>query len=196
VSGQDVPTRITARLVLRSFAPADQDRFAAMNADPRVMEYYPSPLSREQSDAIVARMAATWAERGFGLWALECRDDATFIGYAGLWPVPDEVPVSNRPAPCVEVGWRLAAHAWGHGFATEAAREAIGFGFAERALPEVVSFTAVANRRSRAVMERLGMVRDVLGDFEHPALHEGHRLSKHVLYRLPSPHSPSRLAHP
>lgn len=190
MTGQDAPTRSTARLVLRSFAPADRDAFAAMNADPRVMAYYPSPLTREQSDAFVARIAATWSELGFGLWALERRDDATFVGYAGLWPVSDGVPVSNRPTPCVEVGWRLAADAWGQGFATEAAREALRFGFGKRALAEVVSFTAVANCRSRAVMERLGMVRDVLGDFEHPALPEHHRLREHVLYRLPNPANP------
>lgn len=169
--------------MLRGFRSTDLPAFAAMNADPRVMEHYLAPLSRAQSDDLVERVAATWEERGFGLWAVEVRSSGEFIGYAGLWPVPAQVPVRRRASSlAVEVGWRLAVSAWGHGYATEGAREALRFAFDEVCLDQVVSFTSVQNLRSQRVMQRLGMQRD--GEFEHPALPVGHRLRPHVLYRL------------
>ncbi len=155
-----------------------------MSADPVVMQWYPRRLTRQESDAFVDRIHATWASQGYGLWAVERTDTAVVIGYVGLWPVPDTVPVRQRPTPCVEVGWRLAADQWGHGFATEGAKAALSFAFDDLALTGVVSFTAATNVRSRAVMERLGMMRDLDGDFDHPALPPGHALRRHVLYRV------------
>ncbi len=179
---------VTPRLVLRAWQDADREPFAALNADPVVMEHYPTPLTREQSDGLADRLAADVAQRGWGLWALEIRagERTGFAGYTGLtipdWPAPC--------GPCVEVGWRLAHWAWGHGYATEAARAALGVGFRELQLPEVVAFTSQGNRRSRAVMERLGMRRDRAADFDHPRLPAGHRLSRHVLYRLAAGEAP------
>jgi RimJ/RimL family protein N-acetyltransferase len=178
----------TDRLLLRAFRDADREPFAAMNADPVVMEHFPAPLTREQSDAFVDRVGSTWAERGFGLWALQRLDDGAFVGYAGLWPVPPDVPVI-APAG-VEVGWRLAADQWGNGFATEAAAAAVHHGFTVLGLPEVVSFTAAVNLRSRAVMRRLGMHRDATGDFDHPRVPPGHPARGHVLYRLAASATP------
>jgi RimJ/RimL family protein N-acetyltransferase len=153
-----------------------------MNADARVMEFFPKRLNRAESDAMVDRIEAHFSERGFGLWAIEVPGVAPFIGFAGL-----SVPRFSAPfMPCVEVGWRLAFEHWGHGYATEAARLALGYGFGTLALPEIVSFTSATNHRSRAVMERLGMRRDSADDFDHPALPEGHPLRRHVLYRLAS----------
>ncbi len=177
-----VVKRRTARLLLRGFVDDDRPAFAAMNADPRVMEHYPALLTREQSDAFVDRVAATWAHRGLGLWAVERRDTSAFIGYAGLWPVPPEVPVRAPRDLCAEVGWRLAAEHWGQGFATEAAREALQLA-RTMGVAEVVSFTAATNRRSQAVMRRLGMTHDPRDDFDHPAVPPGHALRRHVLYR-------------
>ena len=157
-----------------------------MNADPVVMRWYPRPMSRQESDAFVDRIRATWTDRRFGLWAAERSDSGALIGYVGLWPVPDTVPVRDRPSPCVEVGWRLAADQWGHGFATEGAVEAVRYAFDELALTELVSYTATTNTRSRAVMERLGMTHDRDADFDHPAVPAGHPLRRHVLYRLPA----------
>ena len=182
-----VPTRTTPRLVLRGFTASDRAPFAAMNADPVVMEHYPSVLTHEQSDAYVDRVESTWAQRGLGLWAVEQRSTSAFVGYVGLWPVPREVQGAIGSGSAVEVGWRLAASAWGQGFATEGAREAVRFGFDEVGLAEIVSFTSVGNERSRAVMRRLGMRHDLAGDFDHPSLPVGHRLRRHVLYRLPAP---------
>lgn len=172
-------TRFTDRLVLRQWRDEDREPFARMNADPEVMRYFPAPLDREQSDAMVRRMHDLIEAQGWGLWAVERRDTGALVGFTGL-----AVPRHPLPfQPCVEVGWRLARSEWGHGFATEAARAALQVAFEELGLSEVVSFTAVPNMRSRAVMERLAMVRDPAEDFDHPALAEGESLRRHVLYR-------------
>ena len=170
----------TERLLLRRWREADRAPFAALNADPEVMEHFPAPLSREESDAFVDRIEAFWAEYGFGLWAVERLDTGQFIGFDGLSMPSFEAQFT----PCVEVGWRLAREHWGHGFATEAARAAMADGFDRLGLDEIVSFTATTNVRSMAVMERLGMTRDPRDDFDHPRVPEGHRLRRHVLYRL------------
>ena len=173
----------TERLLLRTWRDADREPYAALNADPVVMEHFPAPLSRGESDAHVDRILAAFDEHGWGLWAVERADTGRLVGFTGL-----AVPRHPLPfLPCVEVGWRLARSAWGHGFATEAAREALRVGFDEVGLDEVMSFTAVGNTRSRAVMERLGMVHDPADDFDHPALPVGHPLRRHVLYRLRRP---------
>jgi RimJ/RimL family protein N-acetyltransferase len=153
-----------------------------MNSDARVMEFFRSRLSRVESDAMVDRIQEHFDKHDFGLWALEVPKVAPFIGFAGL----TVARFNAHFTPCVEVGWRLAFAHWGHGYATEAARLALGYGFGTLALSEIVSFTSVTNRRSRAVMERLGMRRDPADDFDHPALAEGHPLRKHVLYRIGS----------
>ena len=175
--------RGTERLVLRQWRESDLEPFARLNADPEVMRYFPAPLSREQSDAMVDRLSGHIEAEGWGMWALERRDTGEFIGFTGLGVPRQVLPFQ----PCVEVGWRLAATAWGHGFATEAAREALRVGFDELGLTEIVAFTAVANSRSRAVMERLGMVRDAAEDFDHPAVDVGHPVRRHVLYRTVRP---------
>jgi ribosomal-protein-alanine N-acetyltransferase len=170
------------RVRLRRWRDEDREAFAAMNADARVMEFFASPLSRVESDAMADRIEQHFSEHNFGLWAIEVRDGAPFIGFAGLAVARFSAPFT----PCVEVGWRLAFAHWRHGYATEAARLALGYGFETLALPEIVSFTSAANHRSRAVMERLGMRRDPAEDFDYPTLPEGHPLRRHVLYRLGS----------
>ncbi|WP_307801619.1 GNAT family N-acetyltransferase [Microbispora triticiradicis] len=171
----------TDRLVLRRWREDDKEPFAALNADPVVMEHFPATLTREESDALVERAEAAIEERGFGWWAVEV--DGEFIGFTGL-----SVPAFTAHfTPCVEIGWRLARSAWGHGYATEAARASLEYGFGTLGLTEVVSFTAVPNLRSQAVMRRLGMTRDPGEDFDHPVLPEGHPLRRHVLYRARRP---------
>jgi ribosomal-protein-alanine N-acetyltransferase len=150
-----------------------------MNADPEVMEFFPRVLTRGESDGLVERIEAGFERDGFGLWAVEVRETGEFVGFAGLNRVGFEAPFT----PAVEVGWRLARAAWGNGYATEAGRAALAFGFERVGLAEIVSFTTVANHRSRAVMERLGMTRDPAEDFEHPSLPSGHPQRPHVLYR-------------
>jgi RimJ/RimL family protein N-acetyltransferase len=173
------PTIHTLRLHLRLWRDEDLPAFAALNTDPRVMEFLPKPLDRAESDARAARICDHFARHGFGLWAVEVPGDTDFIGFVGL-SVPD---FEMHFTPCVEVGWRLAYEHWGQGYATEAARAAVDFGFRRLALDEIVSYTVPANRRSSGVMERIGMTRTPADDFDHPALPEGHLLRRHVLYR-------------
>lgn len=170
----------TPRLRLRQWRASDLERFAALNADPLVMEFMPACLSSAESDALARRAEAEIARQGWGLWATEVRESGAFIGFVGLQTPSFEASFT----PCVEIGWRLERTSWGSGFATEAARECLRFAFESLVLEEVVSFTVPLNQRSRAVMERLGMCHDVAGDFDHPRLPAGHPLRRHVLYRL------------
>lgn len=169
----------TERLRLRQWLPSDREPFAELNADARVMEFFPSTLERAASDALADRCEALIAEHGWGFWAAETRKTGEFIGFVGLHVPPPELPCS----PCVEIGWRLAFQYWGQGLATEAARGALQVGFDELRLQEIVSFTAVHNIRSRAVMERLGMS-ETDTTFGHPALPIDSPLREHCLYRL------------
>ena len=169
----------TARLRLRLWRDADREPYAAMNRDPAVMEFFPALPTREASDASIDAWQAQFAAQGWSNWAVERLDTAQFIGFAGL-SVPRR---ALQCSPCVEIGWRLARAQWGHGYATEAARAALRVGFEQLELPEIVSFTALANQRSRAVMERIGL-RNAQQDFDHPAIPEHHPLRRHCLYRI------------
>jgi RimJ/RimL family protein N-acetyltransferase len=171
----------TDRLRLRQWRAEDFEPFAQMNADPRVMEFFPAPIAREASDASIERWQSQLRERGWSNWAVELQEGGAFIGFVGL-----SVPRAKLPfMPCVEIGWRLAFDHWGNGYATEAAMGSLGIAFQRLHLPEVVSFTTIHNLRSRAVMERIGM-RDTGANFEHPACPPGNRLRLHCLYRVRS----------
>jgi RimJ/RimL family protein N-acetyltransferase len=170
----------TARLRLRAWRDADLPAFAALSADPRVMEFMPKRLSFAECAAAAVRLRDYQQAPGYRHWVVEAPGVAPLIGLVSLKPPPFEAAFT----PCVEIGWRLAAAWWGQGYATEAARRLLQHGFATCGLAEIVAFTTVANQRSRALMERLGMRRDPEDDFEHPNLPEGHPLRPHVLYRL------------
>ncbi len=174
------PILTTARLRLRQWREEDLAPFAALNADPQVMEFFPKVLTRAESDMVAGRIRDHFGRHGFGLWAVEAPGVADFVGFVGL-AVPS---FEAHFTPCVEIGWRLARPHWGHGYATEAATAALAFGFGDRALEEIVAFTVPANIPSRRVMGRLGMRRLPSDDFEHPAIADGHPLRSHVLYRL------------
>lgn len=169
----------TDRLCLRQWCAEDRTPFAALNADPKVMEFYPEPLDRAASDAMANRCQSLIVERGWGFWAVETKKMQEFIGFVGLHIPTPELPFS----PCVEIGWRLAHHHWGEGYATEAAAGVLRIGFELLGLSEIVSFASIRNLRSRAVMERLGM-REAGETFEHPSVPVGSALRRHCLYRL------------
>ncbi|WP_395088876.1 GNAT family N-acetyltransferase [Armatimonas sp.] len=173
----------TNRLLLRRWLPSDAVPFAALNADPRVMEFFPSTLTPAESDAMVGRIEAHFDEKGFGLWAVEVPEVAAFIGFIGL----STPRFTAHFTPCIEIGWRLAYEHWGHGYATEGAKAALIFAFNTLKLPEVVAMTAVDNQRSRNVIEKLGMTHSESDDFDHPLLPVGHPLTRHVLYRIVPP---------
>jgi ribosomal-protein-alanine N-acetyltransferase len=170
----------TGRLLLRRWRESDRLPFQAMNADPRVMEFFPAPLSPNESDALVDRAQAHFDRHGFGPFAAELLENHSFVGFIGL-----SIPNFYAPfTPAVEVGWRLAVYCWGRGLATEGARAVVRYGFEELGLDGLVSFTVPGNVRSRRVMEKIGMTHDPCDDFGHPRLPEGHPLRRHVLYRL------------
>lgn len=174
----DFPELRTERLLMRRWRESDRDPFAALNADPEVMRYFPAPLSREESDAAVDRFERRFDEQGYGLWALEVLETGEFIGFTGLNPMREGVPGAGE----LEVGWRLARAAWGNGYATEAALAALDVALLRVGLPVVWSMTAVLNEPSQAVMRRIGMVRHAT--FDHPAIEAGHPLRPHVVYRI------------
>lgn len=174
----------TERLLLRDWRPQDRGPFARLNADPRVMEHFPSTLSREESDQLADRIEARLRHQGWGLWAVELLRDRQFAGFVGLNPVPFPAPFT----PATEIGWRLAPEFWGEGYATEAAAAALDLAFDTLGLEEVVSYTSLPNLRSQGVMRRLGMSHDPADDFDHPRIPAGHRLCRQVLYRI-SPQS-------
>ncbi|MGO3694113.1 GNAT family N-acetyltransferase [Marinobacter sp.] len=168
----------TKRLRLRQWQESDLEPFAALNADPQVMEFFPEPLGRQASNDMAEKIRTLIEQRGWGVWAVEVKGTEPFIGFCGL-----HVPTARLPfSPCVEIGWRLSSAHWGKGYASEAARGALVVAFQQLGLPEIVSFTTTGNQRSRRVMERIGL--KYSGEFEHPSLPEGSPLRSHVLYRL------------
>ena len=171
----------TERLILRQWQESDLPAFAEMNADPIVMRYFPRLLTRGESDDFARRMHRLIKDNGFGFWAVSAKDTGGFLGMVGLHQQPAE---SGIPcAPLLEVGWRLRRPAWGKGYATEAAKAALQFAFEVCAVKQVYAFTAVGNRPSRAVVERLGMT-DINRDFDHPKIEPSHPLRRHCLYRI------------
>ena len=174
------PVLETERLLLRSFRDDDLQGLAALCADPVVMRHFPETLDHAASERLAGRIKAHFDRHRFGPWSVEIKDTRRYAGFVGLM-----VPTfETHFTPCVEVGWRLARKYWGRGYATEAARAALTFGFDTVGCAEIVSMTVPDNRRSRAVMARLGMKRQVEDDFDHPNVPEDHRLRRHVLYRL------------
>jgi 3-dehydroquinate dehydratase/shikimate dehydrogenase len=169
----------TDRLIIRSWQISDFEPFARLNADPRVMEYFPSTLTRAESDANVNLMLEKTQQDGFCFWATELKATRQFIGFVGL-----NIPGFQAPfTPCVEIGWRLAYEHWGKGYAPEGAIACLQYGFEKLGLKEIVAFTTMNNLKSRRVMEKIGMTYDPKDDFDHPKLAENHPLRKHVLYR-------------
>ncbi len=178
--GQGAAVLTTPRLVLRPFEDADRQPFFDLNTHPLVVESLGSAPSRAESDAFVDRIGEEHAREGWGLWAVEVAGGAPFVGMVGLHRMRADLPC----APAVEVGWRLRPDTWGRGYATEAASASVRFGFEQVGLDEILAITTTPNARSQAVMERIGMVRDPTGDFDHPSLPEGSQLRRHVLYRI------------
>ena len=171
----------TKRLVLRRWREADREPFAELNGDPQTLVFFPSTLTRAESDAFVDRIEARFEARGYGLWALEVRETGQFIGFTGLAPMQQDVPGAGG----TEIGWRLARHAWHRGYATEAALAARDVAFTGAGLPELWSMTAVLNTPSQVVMRRIGMTE--AARFEHPRIPDGSPLKPHVVYHLASP---------
>jgi RimJ/RimL family protein N-acetyltransferase len=172
----------TTRLLLRGWEERDRELFHRINSDPVVMEFFPFRRDRAQADAKMDELQAVIAHDGFGFAAVEVAATGQCAGFAGL-SRPNDLPMF--PDGTIEIGWRLAPEFWGKGYATEAAEAWLAFGFETLGLDEIVSFAVALNHRSTAVMERIGMRRDISADFDHPAIGGDHaHLRRHVVYRL------------
>jgi RimJ/RimL family protein N-acetyltransferase len=176
------PIVATERLILRPWKDEDFATFAEMNADPQVREFFPSVLTRKESDASIQYFQDAYKRDGFCLFAAELIAGSEFIGFVGLQRMTFEVP--GVPEPAVEIGWRLARAHWGKGLATEGARGVVRYAFETLKLPEVIAITVPKNVRSRRVMEKIGMKHHPELDFDHPRLPEGHPMRRHVLYAI------------
>jgi RimJ/RimL family protein N-acetyltransferase len=170
----------TDRIIMRNWQDGDLEQLFEINQDPRVMEYFPKLQDREYTNNIIERSKRLYGEKGYGFFACELKSTGEFIGFVGLW----DTHFDAHFTPAVEIGWRLAYKHWGQGYATEAAKAVLDYAFNKLNLPEIVSLAAVGNRRSRNVMEKIGMIEDPEGEFEHPLLAEGHPLRRHALYRI------------
>lgn len=175
----------TERLVLRNWGEKDRALFHLINSDERVMEHFPFRRDRAFTDRIMDEIVEQNERRGFGFFAIALKETDEAIGFASLSNADAEgTPVDGLP----EIGWRLAPHFWGHGYATEAAARMVRLGFEDFAVPEIVSFAVPANTKSIAVMERLGMQRDEARDFDHPRVADTHpHLKRHHVYFLKNP---------
>jgi len=172
----------TPRLILRNWEERDRDLFHRINSDEVVMEFFPFRRDRAQADAKMDELRDTIDRDGFGFAAIEVTETGQCAGFAGL-SRPKDLPMF--PEGTIEIGWRLAPEFWGKGYATEAAKAWLAFGFETLGLEEIVSFAVAANRRSTAVMERIGMRRAPSADFDHPTVGEDYaHLRRHVTYRL------------
>ena len=167
----------TDRLILRAFREEDRAPLAAINGDPRVGGWLGGAIDRTASDALLDRLNAEIARDGFGFFAAERKADGRLVGMIGIRAQKDA-----PPAPCLELGWRLAVEAQGQGYATEGARALLNWGFATQGNDEILAWTAASNLRSQAVMRRIGMDPDPARDFDHPALAEDHPLRRHVVF--------------
>lgn len=172
----------TERLRIRPWKDEDLPPFAKMNADPRVRKFFPSMLSREESDASVTRFQRQYETSGFGFLATELRETSEFIGFIGLQTMSFELPAISQPA--VEIGWRLMPEVWNRGLATEGARAILRYAFTQLRLEEVVAITVPTNYPSRRVMEKLGMTYDPKDDFDNPRVADAHPFKRQILYRI------------
>jgi len=169
----------TDRLLLRQWREADRAPWRAMNADPEVMRHFPSVLSVEEADRLMDRCRDLLAEQdSLGFWAVERLADGAFLGFVGLNRIGHDIPLKGE----WEVGWRLARHGWGQGYASEAARASLAHGFGAMGLARIVAYTASSNEPSLAVMRRIGMRPAAQEDFDHPLLPDGHALKRHVVW--------------
>lgn len=170
----------TERLILRTWKQEDADSYYLINQDPKVIEFLQGPLTMEQVYDYITAANNHWDKHGYTLWATELKATGEFMGFMGLNYIDWEAHFT----PAIEIGWRLGSQYWGKGYATEGAKASLEYGFEQCGLKEIVSLSVPANVRSIHVMEKIGMRRDLNGDFAHPKLHPEHPLSKHILYRV------------
>lgn len=165
------------RLGFRRWKEQDRKPFSEMSADPEVMLYFPKLLAKEDADRLIERFEIHMDEKGYTMWAVEKKEDGTFIGFIGLLEIAMEISGKGF----AEIGWRLDKRYWKKGYAVEGARACLAYAFGPLNMTSVYSFTSPLNEPSQTVMKRIGMTK--IDEFEHPKLEAGSPLKKHVLYK-------------
>jgi RimJ/RimL family protein N-acetyltransferase len=179
----------TTRLILRTWTLSDIPLMTAISSDPLVMEHFPAIQDLAATQALIEHINQHYKKFGYALYAVELKDTREFIGFVGLNHPPFDIPnFQPKGLPIVEIGWRLASKHWGHGYATEAAKAVLHYAFTELDLTEIISFTVIANSKSRRVMEKIGLQHSATDDFDHPKLAADSPLKQHVLYRISRDH--------
>ena len=168
----------TPHLLLRDWEEEDILPFVRMNSDKEVMEFFLTTLTEEETMAFYCRIRKEFEEYGYGLYAVECKKTRNFLGYVGFHNIAFESDFT----PGVEIGWRLCRDAWGKGYATEAASACLDYASDNLPFKTVYSFTAIPNKRSARVMQKIGMHFEK--EFDHPLVEQGHWLCRHILYKI------------
>ena len=170
----------TERLFVRQWKEKDLHPFYKLNSCPEVMKFFPNLLSRKESDNFIYKASTQIDENGFSFWAIELKETSEFIGTMGI----AEVNFDEHFTPAIEIGWRLDNKFWRRGFGYEGAKAILTYAFNFLLFKEIVSFTSIINTPSISLMEKVGMKRDINGDFDHPRIELNDPLCKHVLYRI------------
>ena len=174
----------TERLILRPIEDRDRPANAEIFANPEVRRFALGPLDRQAANTRLNRAIEEYANRGYGMLAVEDRRDGSFIGMLGLTGFGAALRAAIPSHPTVQIAWQLARRVWDQGLATEGARAVLQHAWTRPEITDVVAITATINAPSRRVMEKLGMRHVPSDDFEHPDIPEGHPLRPHVLYRI------------
>lgn len=168
----------SSRLGFRNWRSEDLEEFASMNNDLDVMEYFPKPLSKNESEKLMKRMQVHYEKNGYTYFATERLDTGELIGFVGL----SYQEYKTEFTPAIDIGWRLKKDAWGRGYATEGARRCLTLGFNELGLEKIVSTCTVGNNKSEHVMKKIGMIKK--GEFNHPELTEFPDFEKCIWYEI------------
>ncbi len=168
----------SSRLGFRNWITDDLPKMAAISADPKVMRYFPSTQTGEETLQFIEKMQQQFEDRAHCYFAVELLDSHTFIGFIGLAYQTYQAPFT----PCVDIGWRLAAKHWGKGYATEGAEACVEYARAILNLKKIYAVATQDNLPSIMVMKKIGMTLEY--KFEHPLLLEFPDLVTCVLYTL------------
>lgn len=172
----------TPRLLLATWLPGDRDLFREINGDPKVMEFFAFRRNDDEADALLGKLNDMIRDDGTGFYAIILKETGEALGFCGM---SRPSLTGLFPGGTIEIGWRLATRFWGKGYATEAAKGLLDWGFAAKKFETIVSFAVETNRRSTAVMKRLGMRRTPKLDFFHPRVPDTHpHLQRHVVYAV------------
>ncbi len=166
------------RLGFRNWNPDDIDELHEINSDQKVMEFFPSLPTKEQTTEFIKRMTKQFEEKGFCYFAVDRLENNELIGFIGL----SEQTYDAEFTPCIDIGWRIKSTEWNKGFATEGAKKCLDYAFNTLKIRKVYSIAPKINTKSEHIMIKIGMQKE--GEFEHPSLLENNSLKTCVVYTI------------